>query len=495
MKHKVLKQFSNSHSIIMLKNITSITLIFLFAYIAQVKAQPICPNGVFTPLANAPAAGGFRTVIYGSDVYCIGNQIMTQSFRYSATTNAWATIASMPTPRGDFGAAEVNGIIYCLGGYTGSWSNKNEAYNIATGSWSTKANLPTAISGCYAVSLNNKIYVIGGTPGNTNTFFYEYNPQTNSYTARANPSMPRMHTNLIAFNNRIYLIGGYLYNGNYQNTNLFEEYNPSTNTWTMRPALPVNMFNGAATIYDNKLYFFGGTQTAPSWTPLNSFYVFDFGTNAWNTMPNMPFSRAAMQAQTINNEIYLFGGHINSSTTTNLCYRYTCNPCSDTTVNQTQTIMVSDPSFQAISPRIYLEQIDSLTTLIGGCDSVVHRYLQYVFAANYCTDTIITNIAVTDTLIISSLLTGAGQPNTINTIKAFPNPANTHLTIDYGNYALLADYTMRIENSLGQVVYSTSINQPTATLDLSTWTGNGLYFLQLVSPQNMVVENRKIVIQ
>jgi hypothetical protein len=118
-------------------------------------------------------------------------------------------------------------------------------------------------------------------------------------------------------------------------------------------------------------------------------------------------------------------------------------------------------------------------------------------------DTCITNVTVydtllttvTDTLVINATITGLNPPNNLNTIKVFPNPTNDHITINYGNFASMSGYTLKIVNSVGQTVYTTPINQQTSYVDLSTWTGNGIYFVQLIDPQNNTIENRKIVIQ
>jgi hypothetical protein len=108
-------------------------------------------------------------------------------------------------------------------------------------------------------------------------------------------------------------------------------------------------------------------------------------------------------------------------------------------------------------------------------------------------DTLLT--AVTDTLVINTQITGINPPNNLNTLKVFPNPANDHITINYGNFASMSGYTLKIVNSVGQTVFTTPINQQTSYIDLSTWTGNGIYFVQLIDPLNSTIENRKIVIQ
>ena len=108
-------------------------------------------------------------------------------------------------------------------------------------------------------------------------------------------------------------------------------------------------------------------------------------------------------------------------------------------------------------------------------------------------DTLLTT--VTDTLVINTQITGINPPNNLNTLKVFPNPASTHITIDYGNFNAMSGYTLTIVNSIGQPVFTTPINQQTSYINLSTWTGNGIYFVQLIDPQNNTIENRKIVIQ
>jgi len=108
-------------------------------------------------------------------------------------------------------------------------------------------------------------------------------------------------------------------------------------------------------------------------------------------------------------------------------------------------------------------------------------------------DTLLTT--VTDTLVINALITGINPPNNQNTLKVFPNPSSSHVSIDYGNFNAMSGYTLKIVNAVGQTVFTTPINQQTSYIDLSTWTGNGIYFVQLIDPQNNTIENRKIVIQ
>lgn len=106
-----------------------------------------------------------------------------------------------------------------------------------------------------------------------------------------------------------------------------------------------------------------------------------------------------------------------------------------------------------------------------------------------------TYISVTDTLIIKANLTGINPPNNTNTIRVYPNPTKDKITIDNGNYATMGGYTIKIENSLGQNVFTQTINQQSYTVDLNSWTGKGLYYISIFDNQSKLIDKRKIILQ
>lgn len=105
------------------------------------------------------------------------------------------------------------------------------------------------------------------------------------------------------------------------------------------------------------------------------------------------------------------------------------------------------------------------------------------------------NITVTDTLLINTGITGFNPVTYKNTIKIFPNPTHDQITINYGNYAAMSGYTLKIINSLGQVMFTTPINQAQSILNLSTWTGNGIYFINVIDATGNIIDIKKIVLQ
>jgi len=109
------------------------------------------------------------------------------------------------------------------------------------------------------------------------------------------------------------------------------------------------------------------------------------------------------------------------------------------------------------------------------------------------TDT--TYLSVIDTLIIPILITGIIPPNNTNILKIFPNPAHSHITVHYGNFSMMNGYTLRINNSIGQQVYSTPISMPSSYIDITSWGGSGMYYVYILDSNGKVAETKKILLQ
>ena len=101
-------------------------------------------------------------------IYCMGG--WNGGFKnvvevYDPITNSWETRTSMPNVMGSFGIAEVNNKIYLIGGEYGSSSYPYtiEVYDTVTDSWDTnKRTMPSILSRFGSVEINGKIYCIGG---------------------------------------------------------------------------------------------------------------------------------------------------------------------------------------------------------------------------------------------------------------------------------------------------------------------------------------------
>jgi len=105
------------------------------------------------------------------------------------------------------------------------------------------------------------------------------------------------------------------------------------------------------------------------------------------------------------------------------------------------------------------------------------------------------SVTVTDTLIINTNITRFSPVTYQNSFKIYPNPTNDHITIDNGNIANLTGYELKITNSLSQQVFQSSTTQQQFYIDLSSWTGNGIYFVHIIDGQGNTIDIKKIVLQ
>jgi len=173
-------------------------------------------------------------------------------------------------------------------------------------------------------------------------------------------------------------------------------------------------------------------------------------------------------------------------------------------------IMNSDTTFTSSCLINYQTNLNSFFTSFGGLGAIGQQFfngklddigiwsraltqqeITDLYNANICYQT----ITVTDTLLINTGIITYNPVTYNNTIKIFPNPTNDHITIDYGNFANMNGYQLRIENSLSQEVFQTSITQQSDYLNLTTWGGNGLYFVHIIDAQGNTIDIKKIVLQ
>ena len=126
--------------------------------------------------------------------------------------------------------------------------------------------------------------------------------------------------------------------------------------------------------------------------------------------------------------------------------------------------------------------------------ALTQQEITQLYNQNQC----ITNITVTDTLIINvGQLSYTNPIYYANNITLYPNPANTQVNISFTNITDLTGGQIKIINSLGQQVATTPItlSGTNTTMPLTTWGGAGLYFVQILNAQGIVVDVKKIILQ
>jgi hypothetical protein len=158
------------------------------------------------------------------------------------------------------------------------------------------------------------------------------------------------------------------------------------------------------------------------------------------------------------------------------------------TPEEVQELYTLDACTFTVFDTTYVTVYDTLTTYETVYDTL------YTYETIY--DTVTTYVTVTDTLLIDITFTGIeGQPSWLTTVTVFPNPASDHITIDYGNFALLAGYNTIITDAAGATVYSSAVNSQQAYIDINAWGAAGVYYLTIYDASGAPVAVRHIVLE
>lgn len=105
----------------------------------------------------------------GKYVYTVGGRFLSADKnsaafeRFDPSSGEWTRLVDMPTPRGSYGAALIDGRIVAIGGEEPTQVlGTAEMYDIAEGKWISLTPMPTARHGEVVAAVGNTVYVIGG---------------------------------------------------------------------------------------------------------------------------------------------------------------------------------------------------------------------------------------------------------------------------------------------------------------------------------------------
>jgi len=248
----------------------------------------------------------------------------------------WAAKEDLPQARWFAATAEVNGIIYTIGGYstdnvTGQVCGTVVAFDPAAGLWTEKTPMPTPRGQAAVAVVDGKIYVIGGSVDGefTATAVVEvFDPATDRWKALYEPenieipsypkrtpaslgprSMPTALWSPAAavVDGKIYVIGGGTGDplGEYSVYSTVCVYDPANNNWDTAAEMPTARTMLGASVVDDMIYAVGGLTEAEFSAELE---VYDPATNAWTIAADMPTARDCLATAVVDGELYTFGG-------------------------------------------------------------------------------------------------------------------------------------------------------------------------------------------
>ncbi|MEN8163171.1 MAG: hypothetical protein ABFS37_03500 [Acidobacteriota bacterium] len=274
-------------------------------------AKADLPNGLYVS-ASAEVNG---------IIYTLGGALRTEAvdtvLAYDPVTDVWSEKAPMPTARLGAAAAVVDNRVYVFGGSLhveqDSVISAVEMYDPATDSWEGRSDMPTAFWGSAAVAVDGLIYVIGGGTGSVygdyNAFgtVQVYDPTADSWDTAADMPTARCTVGASVMNGMIFAAGGA---EEYRASRALEVYLPDTDEWIIGADMPRNRDWHTTAAIDGKLYALGGLAWGGGieLKIIPEIDVYHPQSNLWHTTGRMPEQRFGLGAAVVDDTVFLVGG-------------------------------------------------------------------------------------------------------------------------------------------------------------------------------------------
>lgn len=225
-------------------------------------------------------------------------------------TLRWQTKAQMPVPRARFAQAQVDGIIYVIGGLTAQgWSAEVHAYDPELDRWSRRRSKPTPVSNVGAAVVDGLIYVPGGLDEkNTVRDILEvYNPSSDTWTMATHLPVPLCAYAIAAIEDGFYLFGGW---DGQRYLDAVYRYQVSTATWHREAPLKVARGFAAAATIGGRIYLVGGLDDTTEYNLCESYdpALYAAGQDPWQALAPMSQGRAGHAAVASEGYLYVVGG-------------------------------------------------------------------------------------------------------------------------------------------------------------------------------------------
>jgi hypothetical protein len=212
-----------------------------------------------------------------------GTNLLSKNYAYDPGTQAWTSIADIPTPRENPEVAAVGGKIYVFGGWgsTGDPVPTTAVYDPASNSWSTVAAEPKPYAAAGIAVSGTKVYIVGGCTtdacGNTDVEVFD----TASNTWAAGPALPQPNAWMSCgtIQATVYCAGG-----NTDAAAVKAGYSlGSAGAWAPIADLPETLWASGTTVAGGQLLVSGGVGNGAL---TNAGFSYDPTANAWTALPN-----------------------------------------------------------------------------------------------------------------------------------------------------------------------------------------------------------------
>ena len=242
---------------------------------------------------------------------------------YDVGTDEWIRLEPVFWERRFWGAAEVDGAMFLLGGRDehALSSTSVDVHVPEVGAWLSGEPMAIAREDAFVLAVDGGIYVIGGrnhegqafadgekgTPDLTNVSLAPSNEEADAeilWRLGAPMPTPRYFGATATHEGIIYVVGGL--EGVAPTGRACEAYDPASDGWTTLAPLPEGRFHMSAVALDGTIYVFGGADVAGNVS--DTVFAYDIASDSWSTAGHLPHAVAGMSSAVHDGEIYLFGG-------------------------------------------------------------------------------------------------------------------------------------------------------------------------------------------
>ena len=273
--------------------------------IARFKTTAISRNGQVLVLGGISAAASANAQIY------------------DVVTDEWIRLEAVYWERRFWGAAEVDGAFFLIGGRDehALSSTSVDVYVPEFEAWLAGESTTIPREDTFVLAVDGEIYVIGGRnhegeafadgeKGTPDLVSASYAPSDEEagteilWSQGAPIPTPRYFGATATHEGIIYTIGGL--EAVDPTGRACEAYDPACDTWASLAPLPEGRFNISAVVLDGTIYVFGGADVNGDVS--DTLFAYDIASDTWSTAGLLPNAVAGMSSVVHDGEIYLFGG-------------------------------------------------------------------------------------------------------------------------------------------------------------------------------------------
>ena len=222
----------------------------------------------------------------------------------------WRTFPHIPTPRAAFAIANVDGLVYVIGGEGEQGILDGvERFDARSETWTSLSRKPTPVTDIHAVVIGGKIYVPGGRrsadPKDITAVLERYDPRNETWEQLPPLPEPRSAYALASVEGKLYLFGGW--DGATFRADVFE-YDPAREAWAEGTPMPTARGYMDAAVVEGSVYVPGG-ENADGQLSINEVYIpAREGSQPWQRKAPMPEPHSRFNAVAALSLIYVLGG-------------------------------------------------------------------------------------------------------------------------------------------------------------------------------------------